>query len=188
MYDEVLANAMTAGYHLYELHKDRMFYFVWSQTKLGEKALYALKSFYLEHRIDEDDFSLDTAYRIWKRWKERRENVLHFTYYTVPNNVGNHRLPVLTENQAENLYFRLLSMISVGTICFDGRTLRALKTYILYRFTRMRQIDVAEKLNRHRPDISDSTQRVESYLQQNPDLKELIEYLVQTTEPEPTPM
>lgn len=61
------------GAALHNLYLQKMYEFVYAQTssKLSEEtAAGAIRNFFQEHNLDDDDYNPQTAYRQWQRWKK----------------------------------------------------------------------------------------------------------------------
>lgn len=57
------------GEHLHKIMQEKMLEFVEAQVLVGLPAQRALKNFLEYYNISEDDYSLETAYTAWKRFK-----------------------------------------------------------------------------------------------------------------------
>jgi len=72
--DHLMEHGYKVGYHLYELHIERMCEFAYAQYLSGEPAMAAIRNFLHMHGVSEDDFSIETAYKRWQRWNISRNN------------------------------------------------------------------------------------------------------------------
>lgn len=63
------------GYHLYLYHRRRMMNWADAQTTAGISAMCALYTFLASNGVEEEDFSLETAYRYWSRHKARKKRI-----------------------------------------------------------------------------------------------------------------
>lgn len=57
------------GKHLYDVHLDAMCRFVLAQWNVGIDATRALENFYAQYDLEDDDYSYDSAYKRWQRFK-----------------------------------------------------------------------------------------------------------------------
>ena len=62
-------NLNDAGLALHKSHVEWMLRFTWANTVNGVPALRALKSFYELYNLDDDDYDLGSAFRMWQRFK-----------------------------------------------------------------------------------------------------------------------
>lgn len=67
-------NACQIGHHLWTLHIHQMIGWTNTSVMLNEPAKTSIERFYDYYGINEDDFSLESAYKRWQRWK-RKKNV-----------------------------------------------------------------------------------------------------------------
>ena len=63
------------GYHLYLFHRRQMMSWTDAQTTAGISAMSALYAFLASNRVEEEDFSLETAYRYWSRHRARKKRL-----------------------------------------------------------------------------------------------------------------
>lgn len=61
----------TIGWSLHKAMQFKMMDFVEAQALAGMQAQTALKMFFRRYNVEEDDYSLDTAYTAWKRHQEK---------------------------------------------------------------------------------------------------------------------
>jgi hypothetical protein len=57
-----------AGFLLLKFHKDAACRYVSTMYGLGQDARPALQDWLKRHSVEEDDYSLDSAYKMWQRW------------------------------------------------------------------------------------------------------------------------
>lgn len=183
-YDHAAGKAAEIGFYFYSRDKVRIFNFVWSRVTAGLPALHAIHEYYQLHGIEEDDFAVETAERLWKRWRTEKEKERpHLTPQFVPQNVA----VLLSERQAESVVERLLQFIDNRCINMDPRYRKATEAWVWYRLTSLTQQQVAARTNRERPEITKSVHRFEAYLHYNEDLKAHLGYVIKTTQARPTP-
>lgn len=100
---------MKIGLHLHRVIYAKMIDFIFAQRLADVPAQKALKTFLNYYNIDETEFSLDSAYQAWKRFK--RENLpqiepknLNFWGYAVPEKSANVSSPFyLSRDKVLNL-------------------------------------------------------------------------------------
>lgn len=68
-----IENAHAIGITLYRLHKDTMCRYIQASTLNGAPALHALRQFYHLHKINEDDYQEESAWKSWQRWAKNKE-------------------------------------------------------------------------------------------------------------------
>jgi len=85
---------LKVGEYLHKLNQGTINEFVKAQVIVGQTAMSALKSFFDINQIDEDDYSLEAAYKSWQRYKK------DFLEKSEKNNFRFWRNPVL-QDQAE---------------------------------------------------------------------------------------
>ena len=66
---KIQARLYQVGQHLYNIHCKMMMWYVEAQTDAGISAKEAMMNFYTKHGMNEDDYSLESAYRRWTRYK-----------------------------------------------------------------------------------------------------------------------
>lgn len=64
------AQLFQAGFMLYTSHLDMMLKWVEAQTFITGNAWGAIEAFYQKYDIDEDDFSIESAYKRWQRYQD----------------------------------------------------------------------------------------------------------------------
>jgi hypothetical protein len=66
----VMRRRVMVGYHLHKVYQMEMVNFMEAQRKAGMSATDALRTFMDDHQIEEEDFSMESAYTVWKRKKD----------------------------------------------------------------------------------------------------------------------
>jgi hypothetical protein len=139
------------GYHLYDLHKHEMFLWVAGKVSLNDEdrgvnvqQKAAIKQFLDTHHVEEDDFSLDTACRIWQRWRESRvTNTPRNVLQMLPG-----RVIRLSWKQAHVAAQKASSLARFILSHMHHHTVHTVPVYILYRHTDYTYREVARELNR----------------------------------------
>jgi hypothetical protein len=68
----LLQNAISVGIFLYKYHRNEMCRYTWSQNRLGAHARQSILEFFHTYDINEDDLALESAYKVWQRWKWKK--------------------------------------------------------------------------------------------------------------------
>jgi hypothetical protein len=140
-YDHAVGKATEIGFYFYGRDKVRIFQFVWSRVTAGLPALHAIYEFYQLHGIEEDDFAVETAERLWKRWRvEKEKDRIYFAPQFVPQNI----CVLLSERQASEVVKRIHQFMDSGCIDMDPRYRMAVWCWVLYRLTPMTQKEVSK--------------------------------------------
>lgn len=183
LWEKVRQEPHQVGYHLYELHKDRMFTWVAGRVADGGEQLAAIREYLDEHGIEEDEFALETSYRLWKRFKKTR---LKNTPANVPLFSTEFQLS-LTLEQAKTIAEKFDCLSQVW--CHDVHTQSqwTLRPYILYRYTRLTLEQAALELRREFQSVHRSVQRAEIALKNYPRLTQLLQYCLMTVENDAIP-
>jgi hypothetical protein len=174
LWERVRQEPHQVGYHLYELHKEFMFTWVEGKVDADHPQLYAIRDFLHYHHIEEDDFSEETAYRLWKRFKESRGTN---TPSTVPY-LSPCLLVRLSTDQALKVAEKVEMITPVYCRRFHQNSICTLKSYILHKYTDLTVRGTALELNRDFRRVHRSIRRAESALKNYPELKEVIEYCI----------
>lgn len=183
-YDHLAGRGAEVGYYLYAMDKVRIFRFVWSRVTAGLPALQSIYDYYELHGIEEDDFAIETAERLWKRWRVEKEKE---RIPSAPQDVPRLVCILFSERQALSVVERLLSFIDNGCIDMDPRYSMSVAPWVLTQLTPMTHQQVARKLKRSRPNVTISIRRFNSYLAYNQDLRKHLGYVLKTTHAQPTP-
>jgi hypothetical protein len=182
--DHLAGKLAEVGYYLYQQDKIRIFLFVWARVTAGLPALQAIYDYYSLHNIEEDDFAIETAERLWKRWrKEKEKEVIYFTPQVVPFNIS----LLLSIRQADSVASRLSLFMEEECIDMDPRLKKAVRTWVYYDLTSMTQIEVSKKMDMPQGNVSRSLSSIRSYLPYNDELRKYIAYCLATTKAQPTP-
>lgn len=172
------------GYHLYELHKDRMFTWVSGRVSSPESEQLGAIRLYLErYRVEEDEFSLDTAYRLWKRFKEKAVT------NTPPN------VPFLSSLLSVKLSPKQALLISEKVDILTDywcpnlhrSTKKVFKPYFLCRYTDLTIRQAAIHLNRPFQNVGRAAKAGDVAVEIYPQLREVISYSLATLNPQATP-
>ena len=182
--DHLAGKLAEVGYYLYQQDKVRIFRFVWSRVTAGLPALQAIYDYYSLHNIEEDDFSIETAERLWKRWRKEKEKERNTaTPHVVPSSCS----VLLSERQAENLVERMLIFIDAECIGLDPRYREAVPAWVYADLTPLTFREVATKTKRLKGNVGKSVRRFRAYLPYNHELRKYIAYCLATTKAQPTP-
>lgn len=180
LWERVRQKPHQVGYHLYELHKEMMFNWVAGKVTADYPQLYAIRDFLYQYNVEEDDFSEETAYRLWKRFKESR---MTNTPSNVPH-LSSDRLVKLSTDQAFVIAEKIESIIPLYCDFFNMRTVKVIKPYVLYSYTDLTIRQTALELRRKFQNVHRSVQRAEIALKNYPELEEVINYcLISTIQP-----
>ncbi len=173
------------GFFWYEADKRKIFLFVWGRVTGGLPALHAIQDYYAMHHIEEDDFAIETAERLWKRWRVEKEKTAgQFGPQVVPHNV---RL-FLSDKQGAVVYQRVSTIIDRHPIEFNKNFSRStVYAWILCDLCGLTHEEAGNRLNRGRSRITESLQLFRNYLDYNQDLRKIIAYCLATTRARPTP-
>jgi hypothetical protein len=183
-YDHAVGKATEIGFYFYGRDKVRIFQFVWSRVTAGLPALHAIYEFYQLHGIEEDDFAVETAERLWKRWRaEKEKDRMYSTPHFVPQNTS----VLLSSKQVQEIAQRVSLFLKSGSINMDPRYRKAILCWIWYRLTPATQEDVSEIVGIDQRNFTRTIRRFESYLRYNEDLKAHLGYVIKTTQARPTP-
>lgn len=183
-YEHAVGKVSEIGYYLYQQDKHRIFRFVWARVTAGLPALQAIYDYYSHHGIEEDDFAIETAERLWKRWRVEKEKE---RVTNTPECVPRLSSVLLSERQADNLVRRLHAFIDNGCIDMDPRYRHALAMWVYCDLTSMTVRATALKMNLHYQNVGRSVVRFREYLPYNEDLRKHIAYCLRTTQARPTP-
>lgn len=183
LWEKVRSKPWQVGYHLYNLHKQEFFTYMEGATAAGAEQKASLRKFFEKYGIDEDDFSEETAYRIWKRFTK---NALTVSPSDVPRLSTVGRVP-LDESQALHVGAKAAELAAIYCPHIHHRTLLVIPTYIVYRYTEMTTRQAGAFLGRKFQSVSRSCQFAENALMNYPNLKEVIEYCLANVEPNATP-
>lgn len=179
------------GYYIFDQHKRRIFREVLAQSEAGNLgrrgARGCLQDILLRYQIEEDDYALDTAERLWKRWRKERENRLLNHASSVPRNTTQLYEHQLSETQARRVASRMMGFIDDQVISFDNRSRASLLPYLLYTFTKLKQKEVANKLGVHQQSVDRSCSRMRGLIAQSDDLLLILAYCLKTTKAVPVP-
>jgi len=167
------------GYHLYQLHKQKMMEFIDAQVKAGMEATASLKNFYSEYLIDDDDFDFETAYRYWKRYKVKKNNVIFKTdsVEDVPCMSNNWRI-ILDIDQAENaaLQFRKISQYLIPNL--PSKLPDHIRYYVHYNFSNYTLRELNEILDVPFQTIAYGNQTAKNALEFDHKINEILKYCI----------
>jgi len=183
-YDHMIGRLAEIGFLFYAQDKRLIFQFVLGRVTAGLPALHAIKDYYASNGIEDDDHSIETAERQWKRFMaDKKKERVYSTPEFVPKNI-----PVLLSvRQAEFLASRLTQVIDEKMVEIDPRLRAAAAAWVLCDLTPLKQKEVAEKLNRSQGHVSRSVARFRSFLEYSPSLRTWVGYLLRSTHARPTP-
>lgn len=184
LWEKVRQEPHQVGYHLYELHKDRMFTWVSGRVSgVDKEQLKAIRKYLEMYQVEEDEFGLDTAYRIWKRFKENR---LTNTPPNVPYlSTGFH--VKLSPQQAIMISAKVSDLSEYWCPHLHQSTRKVFKPYFLCRFTDLTIRQAANLLQKKYQSVGRSVKRGDVAVEIYPQLKEIIDYSLLTLEPQATP-
>jgi hypothetical protein len=183
-YEHMVNREAEIGFYLYAQDKADMFIFVWARVTAGLPALNALKDYYSTHNIEEDNHSLETAERQWKRFRVEKEKE---RITNTPQYVPSLLCVLLSERQAEAIVNRMLAMIDADCIQMDPRYRSAVESWVYTDLTPMTFRQVAKKLDRAVGNVGNSVIRLRAYMKYNQELRTLVAYCLKTTQAKPTP-
>lgn len=136
-----------AGYLLYISHLERMLHWVEAQTLVTANAWGAIEAFYEMHDIDEDDFSLESAYKRWQRYQDG----LHYNVRDEVTRFDRHKawhasVP-FTREMCDDMAALIITtmhndMYSYGD-CYDIKLANAIKVWALKEYGKMSGPDIA---------------------------------------------
>lgn len=139
-----------AGYLLYISHLDRMLHWVEAQTLITGNAWGAIEAFYEMHEIDEDDFSLESAYKRWQRYQDGlhynvRDEIVRFDKYKAV-----HASVPFTRDMCSDLAEVIITqlhdeMYSHGD-CFDLKLGQYIHVWVMKEYGQMTGTDIASLL------------------------------------------
>jgi hypothetical protein len=183
-YEHMVNREAEIGFYLYAQDKADMFIFVWARVTAGLPALNALKDYYYTHNIEEDNHSLETAERQWKRFRvEKGKEVLH----SAPQFVPQKATLLLSERQATAIASRLLLLIEGGAVNMDPRHKSNAQAWIFCELSTYTHQQAAKRLSRKRQSVQRGIQLFKYYLECAPSLRIAIAYCLKTTQAKPTP-
>lgn len=177
------------GMYLHAIHKEEMFHFVANEVARGEEALGTLKHYFAARDISEDDYALDSAARLFRRWrkeieKDRLTNKGEFVRYLL----GDLSPICLSISQAKQVADLMQELINRSIIATDRRMDMAIRTFILYTFTSETYASIAKIEGRaFRHDVYNSCRRGREYLQYDERLHRWISYCINSIVPQPVP-
>lgn len=176
------------GNHLYRIHKEMLYNYVAARVDAHKEALASVKAFLEKYDVDEDEFSVETGYRLYKRWRDYFEKVsMTNGIETVPNlSWVTERVP-MTLNQASQVVKRVDEFIDQGGLKVPKNTRLGIRGYILYTYTDLTLRKLAVQSKRKFQNIHNSINSARSLLEHHPELERWIKYCVATTEVRATP-
>lgn len=164
------------GYHLYEIHIDRMCQYTLAQHQTGKPAMTAIRDFLHRHGVSEDDFSVETAYKRWQRWNiSRKRQRKHAQKQLQNSEIIKVRIPESEESMRERLahfIFKNYSRFLLADGTLNENLVTKARIYFRYRMMHQHVRDICTK-----EDLSPAT--VYHHIQtfgQKLKLKELIAY------------
>ncbi|MEL6140047.1 MAG: hypothetical protein AAFU67_00345 [Bacteroidota bacterium] len=175
----VKGRSEAVGMYLNDLHKEEMFRYVSTRVEDGFEALGSVARFFDKYNINEDDYSLESAARLFRRWSEnygkiRMKNIQD----TVRHISSSWGCVKLSYRQADNVARRVMFFGSQGAIKFDRSMKLAIRSYVLYNFTDETLESLAEKENRKHQNIYRSCKRAFQYMRYNPQLYRWIAFFI----------
>lgn len=192
--NEIAANLRNrgeaVGMFLHAIHKEEMFQHVTIKVAMGEEALASTKAFLEERNISEDDYALDSAARLFRRWgKEFKKDRVTKRGESVRYLLRDLLKVRLSIQQAASVATRLQELINAGVVSIDRRMDTAIRSFILYSFTGETYAKVAEvQGGRHRNHVCCSCRRGREYLQYDERLLYWLSYCISTVTAKPVPV
>jgi len=178
------------GMYLHSIHKEEMFQFVANKVAGGAEALATTKAFLNERNVGEDDYALESAARLFRRWAKELQKDRGTKRGKSVRYLFRDDLEVkLSIQQAEAVANRLQQMINRGVVEIDRRMDTAIRSYILYTFTGETYASLTNReRGRLRHHICESCQRGREYLQYDERLHRWISYCIQTVQAKAVPV
>ena len=137
---------MRVGEYLHKINQSHINEFIKAQLLESDRtsAMQALKTFFEFNEIDEDDYSLESAYKSWQRYKKdflekNQKNNFRFWRKTV---LGNTAKTEVTNEQIISFDFILVSVNHFFKVGYTNLLLKSLKvkhrnTFFKYHFDRV---------------------------------------------------
>jgi len=179
----VMRRRVMVGYHLHKVYHMEMVNFMEAQRKAGMSATEALRNFMEAHRIEEEDFSMESAYTVWKRKKEFfQEKVTTFCTETVPQKHAEKLPHVVTSARGVPYDYREISR-SICTYyntsmerlrqydqCRQASAQRKVLAYLLKRDAKMSYRDIALIIESNYSNVAKMVKEVRHHLDHYQDI------------------
>lgn len=159
------------GEHIHKMLQEKMLTFVEAQVLANLPAQRALKNFLQHHGVQEDDYSLESAYTAWKRYKQKfypknSANSAAFWGLSVPRkktNVAPHEqpLPMPTEVILQVVCDFFSSPLDEVTGKVDAHPYkRKILAWVLYKYTHLTTRQITRLIPKHFSRISRYIQEI----------------------------
>lgn len=182
--DHVNRRGAEIGFYWYAQDKLRIFEFVYARVTAGLPALHAIYDYYDLNGIEEDDFAIDTAERLWKRWRAENKKEV---YVSTPQFVPRLRTLLLSQRQAKDAHVRLLRFLDADVIRYDPRYRNMAEAFIFGYYTSDTFQVIADRTGRAQDSVARSGRKFREYIEYNSDLRKVVAYCLSTVEARATP-
>lgn len=74
LYSKIKDYTYECGLHLHRYYRSMMLHYIWAQYQADLPAIEAIRNFYDEYDIDDNDYDTESCYRSWLRYKKEMES------------------------------------------------------------------------------------------------------------------
>lgn len=168
------------GMYLHNIHKEELFRYVEANVENDNEALATVIAYLDRHGVEEDDYSYQSAARLYRRWKKEKEKIRTTKGVESVHQVLSGKTTVLlSAQQAEKAAKLFFSMEYSSVIKIDKKNVFSIYAFILYHYTHDSFATLKSKLAlTDRSNAYRSYKRGYEYLQSDPRLIRWLTYCI----------
>jgi len=173
-----LGDLWQAGMYLHEVCRQRLLLFIEAQNVVGIPASRSIEIFYEIYDIDEDDYSRDSAYRLWQRHSSEKRSIKKIKKWGANYAKNTHQkkpikkplTPEQVQTMADKICRETLVYWFTSTNAFRYAMVEQLLTYIyIYECGSSRE-DIARRSRIHRRTVDKRLRKWQDIMDTTPSI------------------
>jgi len=172
LYHKLKHYTYEAGLHLHRYYRSMMLHYIWAQYQTDLPAIDAIRNFYDEYDLDDNDYDTESCYRSWLRYKKDMESktVTRFREKKII-----YKTSIATADQVDHILTMIVSH-HLGLFFYEttqtwiDSLFRHVSTVVHYYHSGLSKKDYSEKYDIHLRQMDRCLEKWRHLTTQHPDI------------------